>query len=65
MGVDDLGVPEIREFGTCFGYEGEGGIVGLKTTSLHLTEEKKGLFGMALVDGVSYVGVPQRKSGED
>ena len=56
----DLGLLDIEEFGTSFGYEGEGGIVGLDTILHHLTAKNKGFLGKALIHSFPYVRVPYR-----
>lgn len=59
--MDDLGVPEMVKFGTCFCYKGKGGVVGCDATSLHVAKEKKGVLGMALIHKVSDFGAPRDK----
>ena len=58
MGMDYLGVPEMGYSGTGFCYEGKGGTVGCNATSFHLAKKNKGLFRMALIHSLSYIGIP-------
>lgn len=62
MGVNDLGVFEIGDLGTCFCYMGECQIVWFDAILLYFAEESEGFVGITTVYSFSYAVIPLTNS---